>query len=384
MIMKKLIIFTASALVAMCACTKTEVNTLEREVTFQTVNYVGQTKALEGSAFTYDHFGTYAWSEGTQGLYFMDNETITLQAGEWKPSTTYYWPKKSNVDFISYYPRVEKGDYLTIEEEKISYKDFNVAENQIDLLYADKVVDFGYADNKDGSGVVDGENNYKTVPAFFHHALAQVNVIAKLAYRAKTVTEANGSITNYKWDVEITGAKLSNINTTGSLDLTLSADENEDLAKTFPWEKPATEIWTPTADVANKTLTPGELSVDGTTLLSGYYVLPQDIKDQTVDLTFTIKTYRGINGAEPTEFLTEKDVPAQAKLVLATNVETWKINQATTYVIILTPTAGSGKDPDDPDKPIDPDDPDLKDVELTFDPAVTGWDPEVAAVAIYL
>ena len=382
--MKKYIIISLAALAALCSCTKTEVNVLDREVTFQTVNYVGQTKALEGSAFTYDHFGTYAWSEGTQGLYFMDNETVTLQAGEWKPSTTYYWPKKANVDFISYYPRVEKGGYLTIDEDKISYKDFDVAKNQIDLLYADKVVDFGYSDNKDGSGVVDGVNNYKTVPAFFHHALAQVNVIAKLAYRAKTVTETDGSITNYKWEVELNSAKLSGINTTGSLDLTLSDTENEDLEKTFPWEKPASGIWTATKDIASVDLTAGTMTTDGINLVSGYYVLPQDIKDQTVDLTFTIKTYRGVKGAEPTEFLTEKNVPAVAKLALAKNVESWKINQATTYVIILTPTAGSGKDPDDPDKPIDPDDPNLKDVELAFDPAVTGWDPEVAAVAIYL
>ena len=37
--MKKYIIIAVSALVAMCACTKNEVNVPSQEIAFQTVNY---------------------------------------------------------------------------------------------------------------------------------------------------------------------------------------------------------------------------------------------------------------------------------------------------------------------------------------------------------
>ena len=378
--MKKYIIITAAALVAMCACTKNEVNVPSQEIAFQTVNYVGQTKALEGSAFTYDHFGVFAWSKAAAGKYYMDNETVTLQGGEWKAQGTYYWPKDANVDFISYYPRENVGGYITVDEAKISYKDFNAAKNQVDLLYADKVVGYGYADNADGSGVTDGANTYKTVPAFFRHALAQLNIQAKLAYRSKTNYLEDGKTVkdSYRWEIEITDAKLIGINTVGSLDLTLSGTENPELAKTYPWVKPANELWTSgtPADVA---LGKGAVTTDasGCVLLNSYYVIPQALADQAVELTFNIKTYRGVGDAEPSLFLNEKDVKRTVKLSLAKDVTAWKINQATTYVFVIAPTAGN-------DNPEDPDDPDLDDVELTFDPAVKGWDPEVVGATISL
>ena len=383
--MKKYIIIAAAALVAMCACTKNEVNVPSREITFQTVNYVGQTKALEGSAFTYDHFGTFAWSKAAVGKYYMDNETVTLQSGEWKAQGTYYWPKDANVDFISYYPRENVGGYVTIDETKISYKDFDASSKQIDLLYADKVVGYGYADNADGSGVTDGANTYKTVPAFFRHALAQLNMQAKLAYESKTNYNADKTVKDsYRWEIEITDAKLINLNTVGSLELTLSGTENPELAKTYPWVKPANELWTSSTPKA-VALGKGALSTDASecVLLNTYYVIPQAISAQAVEFTFNVKTYRGVGGAEPTLFLNETGVKRTAKLALP-NLPAWKINQATTYVFVITPTAGSGKDPDDPDKPIDPDDPDLNDVELTFDPAVKGWDLTVVGATIEL
>ena len=384
--MKNYIILVAGALIAMCACTKNEVNVPNREITFQTVSYVGQTKALEGSAFTYDHFGVWAWSPAAIGKYFMDNETVTLQGDEWKAQGTYYWPKDSNVDFISYYPREAAGSYVSIDENKISYKDFNAAEKQVDLLYADKVVGYGYADNRDGSGVSDDANAYKTVPAFFHHALAQLNIQAQLAYESKTNYNDDKTIKdNYRWEIEITDAKIVNINSVGSLDLTLSETENPELAKTYPWVKPENGLWT-SGTPATVPIGKGAVGVDpkDATILSNYYVIPQALENQGIELTFTIKTYRGVGNAEPTLFLSENGVKKTAKFAVAKDIPAWKINQATTYIFVIAPTAGSGKDPDDPDKPVDPDDPDLKDVEISFDPAVSGWETTTAGVKIYL
>lgn len=391
--MKKYFIIAAAALAAMCACTKNEVITPDQEIAFQTVNYAGQTKALEGSVFTYEKFGVYAWSAATQGTYFMDNETVSKQDGVWKPSTTYYWPKKANVDFISYYPREAAGSYVTIAPEKITYKDVNVANQQIDLMYADKVVNYGYADNRNGEGVTDGtEAQTKTVPAFFRHALAQVNVVARLAYRSKTIEENDKSITKYKWEINVTKSVLKNVHSTGSVELQLSNTVNPDLAKTYPWiacipgTSTKTSVWKVSDALVNvdggtgRIYTVKDTDVEPTYLFNEYYVVPQAVENQEVEITFSIKTYRGVNGAEPSEYLNETEVTAVAKLAKATNIPAWKMNQAATYTIIISPTAGPGGDgPED-----DPDDPNLKDYEITFDPAVAGWDLTSNTVEIRL
>lgn len=375
--MKQYFILAAAALVAMCACTKNEVNVLNREVSFQVVNKVGQTKAPESSAFTYDSFGVYAWSEGTQGL-FMDNETVSKhQDGKWMPSTTYYWPK-NDVRFVCYYPREDADSYITVTEDKITYKDIDIAGQQVDLLFADKTV---------FNGTPTSEAGARDVPVIFHHALSQINIQVKLAYASKVNYNADGTVKdNYRWEVEITDAKLVNLKHEGTLELVMD-NEAAQPEGTYAWTLPANMVWTPSDDkISLDCGAPGLLTVKkAVNLVSNYYILPQELDDQAIEFTFNIRTYRGIGDAKPLLFLNEKGIKKTGKFsVAASIIPTWKINQSTTYIIMLAPTAGSGADPEDPTKPIDPNDPGLKDVEILFDPAVAGWTTEIAGVGMAL
>lgn len=374
--MNKYFILATAAVIAMCACTKNDVSFPAREISFQAVNSVGQTKALDGTtAFTHDSFGVYAWSEGTQG-YFMDNETISeKQDGKWTPSTTYYWPKDSYVRFVSYYPREDAGSYITIAEDEIIYKDVDVAANQVDLMFADKTVYNGYPTG--GAAATD-------VPIIFRHALSQLNIQTRLAYESKVNKNADGTVKdNYRWEVEISGIRLVNISYEGSLDIFNSAPGvNEE--GTYTWNMPENRVWEASEKVAAIPCE-GEGPIASsryTTVLSDYFVLPQALKNQAIEFTFNVKTYRGVGEAAPTLFLSEVGVVKTVPFATVTSIPAWRINQATTYVFALAPTAGAGSDPSDPSKPIDPNDPYLQDVEVLFDPAVVGWTSVVGGASV--
>ena len=105
--MKKVLVFISFAALLVCSCAKTEIRTVETndEIYFRTIAM--QTK-VDGKVFPItETFSVYAWADGTVGTYFMDNVTVAYDATQigWKPQgATYYWPKNSAVDFISYYP----------------------------------------------------------------------------------------------------------------------------------------------------------------------------------------------------------------------------------------------------------------------------------------
>ena len=124
--MKKYLILAAAAIVAMAACSKTQLDESsipDMPVTFQATNYVTQTKAGEVSVlndFTAFKCKAYLHAEGIdldangnvngtsfQNFFGTDGETISWNstAKEWAPSHTYYWPKgaKSFVNFIGWY-----------------------------------------------------------------------------------------------------------------------------------------------------------------------------------------------------------------------------------------------------------------------------------------
>jgi len=368
--MKKALIFFSLATLIVSACSKNEINVVDRssdEITFQTL---AMATRVDGTVFpTTETFSTYAWAVGTAGTYFMNNETIAFNTTEnaWKTQGgTYYWPKNSTVDFISYYPTGLSG--ITVEEDKITYTDIDVNTLQQDIMYADKAA--GFSNNVDLAD--DGANAYTGVPTIFHHALAKVKFIVELKYNEKT--EADGTKT--KWEVTLNNVSLGDIYTKGGCVLNLATTPTSGV---IGWTKPADangyNVWTPDgtkaalagAIVSGTVLTPGT----DYNAVSELYVLPQALAAgaQKVALSYTVKTYR--NG---TLFLTE-NINTSADIFLAT-LPAWQMNHAYTYRLKLNPLAsnGNGGNPDDPSNPVDPTDPDLSDVIITFDPAVDGWE----------
>ena len=364
--MKKLLIFITVAAVAASACSKVETSGIvgDRQISFQTVAGLNTKAAITGTVFPQtETFSTYAWAAGTVGSYFMDNVTIAYNSTEnlWKPqSETFYWPKNTTVDFISYYPTGLSG--ITVAEDKITYSGIDVNALQQDIMYADKAA--GFSDNQDL--VSDGINAFEGVPTIFRHALAKVKFIVELSYNHKQ--EADGTVTD--WDVTVNSASISGIYTTGGAVLELS---DPTATGVVLWNKPTDNVWTPDGTAAAISGLTGQNVVPSTdyTAIDELFVLPQALAadKQKVTLNLTIKTTR--NGAS---FLNETfDKTADIYL---SSLTAWEMNHVYTYRIKLSPTAsnGNGGNPIDPGTTIDPDDPDLSDAVITFDPAVDGWE----------
>ena len=301
----------------------------------------------------------------------MDNVTIEYKTADnmWKPKETFYWPKNTTVDFISYYPTGLSG--ITVEKNKITYSGIDVNTYQNDIMYADKAV--GFSDNKDL--VDDSISGFTGVPTIFRHALAKVNFKVALTYKHKE--EADGTVTD--WKVTVNSAKLSGVYTKGGCVLKLASAPTLGV---IGWDKPAGNVWTPegAASDINGSLT-GD--IDAGTLYQAVdtvYVLPQALADnqQKVTMNVTVETTR--NGAA---FLKETfDISANIKLDA---IPAWEMNHVYTYILRFAPTASNGNggnpidpptDPSDPNYPggVDPNNPNLSDAIITFDPAVDGWE----------
>lgn len=368
--MKHFGIIALSVALLATSCVKTEVLPASREITFQTASYA--TKAgITGTTFpTTETFSAYAWADGTIGAYFMDNETISYSGGEWKPSSVYYWPKNTTVDFFCYYPTNMPG--IAVDKDVITYTNFDVQATPLDIMYSDKAV--GFTDNVDDIED-DAASGYTGVPIIFRHALSKICLNAVLVYNHKE--EADGTVTD--WEVTLNSARIGGIFQRGNCTLNLASSPSTGLVG---WEKPqdanGNYVWSVSDST---TFTTGNYLASALTMSPGVmvnlvpeiFVLPQTLDNhQFVALNMTIKTKR--NGVD---FLSETfDVVAN---LYVPELTAWQMNHVITYQLNVSPTTSNGKggnpgDPTDPSNPVDPSDPDLTDAIITFDPAIDGWD----------
>ena len=370
--MRKYLIITAAALLALASCSKVESNvSTDRAISFQVTRYQN-TKADDPAdykdAYQNVPFGAYAWFKGNtaaENAVFMTNQKVSYVEAEksWLPDgSTYYWPKSGSLDFICYSPYSADAKGITIAEDKIAFKDYVVAAD--DLMYGDKAV--GLQDNKD-------TYYYNGVPVLFHHALARVAFQVKAAYLQKEV--AKGNVT--KWEITVNSVTLKDVRTTGSLELPLNGTA---------WKLPENKVWTPTDAKKDVTLSVKDLKVltdEAQPLGDAMFVLPQALSlGQQVVLNITIKTLRDMgNGFQPA--FNETGIEVAGKLTLE-KLPQWGINQDITYTLVIAPTASNGSDPEHPNDPVDPNDPTLDDAVISFDPAVTGWEKVEAQTLIQL
>lgn len=367
--MKKILYLIAAAALLLPACSKNvEPAVGTRTIAFQAANYATKV-GISGTIFPRtESFGVYAWTDNTTGPYFMDNEVVSYQEdGLWKTETPYFWPITQAVDFFCFYP--SRMTELTAEKTKVTYSAYDVEaaygkdELAQDVMYADKAANFAdYPDRVPGSA-----SGFSGVPSIFRHALAKLSAEVSLAYNHKE--EADGTVTD--WEITLNSVSLSGIYKKGDCQLVLS---DESAVGVVGWTRPEGNVWTNDGSVlaarnyveSAVALAPGE----AVAAVPEMMVLPQALAagQQRISLNVTIKTTR--NG-EP--FLSET-VDVAADLCIPEVVESWQMNRSVIYRITVNPTRSTGKDPDDPDKPVDPDDPNLKDVRITFDPAVDGWE----------
>lgn len=364
---KSIYLIIAGMMLLLASCAKTEMapERNARTISFLTANYATKV-GISGTQFpTSETFGVYAWTDGTTGPYFMDNEVVAFQEDElWQTDTPYRWPIDRTVDFFCFYPA--KMAEITVDKTKVSYAGYDVeANSEVDVMYADKAA--GFADFPE---LVPGSvTGYDGVPAVFHHALSKLTVDVTLAYSHKQ--EADGTVTD--WEVTVNSVKLSGIHMKGGCELTLADSPEIGLVG---WNKPEGNVWTPDASVMKEKsfldkATPIKAG-ETVNVVPEMFVLPQALVagGQKISLNITIKTKR--NGAD---FLNETlDVAAD---FLAPNaLQAWQMNHAITYRISVNPTRsnGNGGNPTDPSNPVDPNNPNLSDAVIHFDPAVSGWE----------
>lgn len=364
--------FIAIAAMAIAACAKTEVNgPAVKAIGFQPANQLN-TK-VTGSVFpTTDTFGAYAWTEGTTGEFFIENEEVSFHETQnfWSTATPYYWPKNQTVDFFCYYPYNVTGAVPQVAKTQIKYNGIDFTATQVDLMYADKAV--GYTDN--ANQIEDGQNAYEGVPTIFRHAGAKVKVNVILGENEKTEA-ATGTVT--KWDVTLKGVVLTGVYTKGSVTLDLSGNGTGIVAWTKPVDANGYYVWTPDTSVTNdenntiyKDVQERILAKNvGQTVIPEFYALPQTLAadQQKIALTVKITTYRKL--ATETEFtkILDQEKVVSADLLIDTNdlntsVFAWEMNQAITYNITLGP---AGK-------------------QITFDPAIDAWESKNYATNIDL
>ena len=370
--MRKYLIITAAALLALASCSKVESNvSTDRAISFQVTRYQN-TKADDPAdykdAYQNVPFGAYAWFKGNtaaENAVFMTNQKVSYVEAEkaWLPDgSTYYWPKSGSLDFICYSPFSADAKGITIAEDKIAFKDYVVAAD--DLMYGDKAV--GLSDNAK-------TYYYNGVPVLFHHALARVAFQVKAAYLQKTAQD--GDVT--KWEITVNSASIKDVRTTGSLELPLDGTA---------WKLPESKVWTPAEakkDIAFDAKDLKALTVEAQPLGESVIVLPQALSlGQQVVLNITIKTLRDTGNGFQT-VLTETGIELAAPLTLE-KLPQWGINQDITYILSIAPTGSNGTDPNNPDNPVDPNDPTLDDAVINFDPAVTDWEKVTVDTTISL
>lgn len=323
--MKKYLIIAAAALVASVACTKTDVDTPDRKITFEAASYVPQTKASVISEFTSFQCKAFLHAAGytseTQEI-FGNAETITPDNASnpsvWAPSHDYYWPKDatSYINFIAWYDAKNTAP-STATETSLVWSNYQVLPTD-NLLFADEA--WHYKDNSHALYTEDSVT--EGVPMLFHHALAQ------LCIKAKATKITDGKTPAHTWDVTLSDISLTGVYDHGTLTLSNSdPNSNQTKAWTGSW---ATSGSTATVSMPDVT-TP--LTTEFVDVLTMQKVLPQAVTDDVVlNLKFNI-SYK-YNG---TEYAHEKITKAIQLNDITSAIANWEMNKKITYNITINP-----------------------------------------------
>ncbi len=357
--MKRNLLFAISMMVAMASCT-TQVDDFMAEapnadVTFQVANYLSQTKAaaapvdpvLFPSTDTFGMFAFYdAESPGAQHQTFMNNETISYDSTlkKWKASSTYYWPKTGNLDFLGYYP---KSTTPWINANATATQLTGNASGLLgteDYMYADMAVDYQY--NPDAVYNTDLE---KGVPILFHHALAKVSVQVKAETLFNKETEAASDV---KWQITLKQILFEDMYSSGTV--TIGQESyTAGTAQQVAWTIPTSEIWTPSGSTAAINGAPEvtsdglELTTSFQTTLDRFTVLPQSLENKKMYIEYEIVTTTGTGTI--TEVI-KREIELDSEDSTLSGI--WGMNKDITYSITVDPETD----------------------EIYFDPAIKIWD----------
>ena len=225
--MKKYFIFAVAAIVAMAACSKTEIeqnSANNKKIAFEVASYVPQTKAngsLTGEEVYSFHTVAYQTPEIGTPVKFMDDDVLAWNGTEsvssgttvtsWAPLTDYWWPKTGYISFYSYagvlaQTAISGNSASAFASSSTPFTtvvlDFGskTIDKDDNLMVADPALHFNAVatnryevdDNGSNSDVTKG------VPTLFHHMLSKLSVDLKV--KTTATTNANSTTT---WSVKV-------------------------------------------------------------------------------------------------------------------------------------------------------------------------------------
>jgi len=280
--MKKYFILAAAAIVALAACSKNEVVSVQKEISYNAVaakNTV--TKAINNKTYyatsdpSFGIWGLYqpnGWSSDHASSVWVGTSAsaateITWSNNAWRNATkTDYWPITGSLVFMGYspYTKVSSKAAISVAENKVTLTvtNFESATGTYvdDLMWSDAVEKTKNDTNYDADGA--DTETYDGVPVVFHHALSQIIVNAK----TKEDYVAQG------YTFTITGITLG---IDDKATLTVADDLSND--PTVTWSEPATDV-TPTILTSGTTALTTSYAQQGNAIL----VIPQTLQDADV------------------------------------------------------------------------------------------------------
>ncbi len=341
--MKKYLILSAIAVLALGACSKNAINEdagRNNAIGFNTYTSRSLTKAdpdyfvnaANFTGITNPAIGVYAYRTpgafaGNENAAFMENIKVTLKAAGDSASINYtplrYWPKNGDkITFFSYYPHNGAGITLTNAGKnglgKFSFAVQANAADHIDFMVADAKPDMTFST----ADVVSGENG--VVKFMFKHMLSQVKFYVQTAKDYTDPVYDNTTIT-------LNALTLKDVNKSGDLAATYSA------GTTTAWENLGArgDFAVVSSDVALST-TP-KLCADGDVAATAkegiYLMIPQDLATASdtvkVYIKYTIKT-----GTHPD---TAEDIYEETINLRTSEVEEWSKNNNIKYTFKIGP-----------------------------------------------
>ena len=203
--MKKHLVLGALAVLALAACTKSEVVELNRgnEISLSAVSGKNLTKAATGSGYCNNNLPAdfQVWA-ATQGKSYFENQKYKEQSGTYiADGAARYWPEGSEtVDFFAVKNHNGTPAFTASGPTSLAFTGYTVAAN------VNEQTDFIYAVTKDATKVA------TPTTLNFRHALSQIE------FRAK-----NG---NKNIRVFIDGVKVVNVKKTGNFTMTAATTGN--------------------------------------------------------------------------------------------------------------------------------------------------------------
>ncbi|WP_294619161.1 fimbrillin family protein [uncultured Bacteroides sp.] len=280
--MKKHLCYLAAAVVAMSSCTESEVVEISQSKAIGFDGYVGNMTRAEQEGLTKKNleefyaFGAYTTPDKTTPVFIFDGKTsgssqIKKNDGNWQYAPVNYWLEGATYKFAAYAPALDKVPDFDYATNKMTIKNFKATGSK-DLLIA--------ATHEDGIKALKEKN--PGVSLNFKHALSKVRFTITDDWR----NELKMSVEN----VKLTGVKGVGTLTTPA---DLSALPNLSLDM-WSISTDAT-ITQPTYQDINGTGS-DYLTNNGDTYIFENFLLPQNIADKQMSLTFTVSVTNNSGG----------------------------------------------------------------------------------------